>query len=252
MKFAGDYRIPAPREAVWQALNDTEILKASIDQLEALEWTAPDALRATVATPVGPLTARFQATITLTEVEPPHRYVLSGRGEGGMAGFAGVVARVRLEDDGEDATRLVYDCDVEIGGKLADVGGGVVKAVADRAAEAFLEGFTSRLLVAMAAAPFDLAALLGDADADGAAAGAEAVDAPFSWGGAGSRIGDRLRELEALSLTEQGAAGLVVGGASGTGAGSVPGGSIPLNATTAIIVAGWGAMAGILLLLFAI
>ncbi len=248
MKFAGDYRIPAPRESVWQALNDTDILKASIDQLEALEWTAPDALRATVATRIGPLTARFQAVITLSEVVPPHSYVLSGRGEGGVAGFAGVVARVRLEEDGEDATRLLYDCDAEIGGKLAEVGGGVVKSVADRAAEAFLDGFTSRLLVAMAAAPYDLAALLGDMKADGVMAGGE--DAPFSWGGAGSRLDDRLRELEALSLTEQGAAGLVVGG---RGAGTAPsGGSIPLNAATAIIVAGWGAMVGILLLLFAL
>lgn len=254
MRFTGEYRIPAPRDAVWQALNDTEILKASIAQLEELEWTGERDLRTTIAARIGPMKARFRGTVALSEIEAPHSYVLTGQGEGGVAGFAKAVARVRLHEDGAE-TLFAYDCEAEMGGRLATAGGSIVKGLADRATDAFFERFADRLVVAIAARDMesrepdldteDLAARLRGLS--GEAGATDDGSLPFAWSGAGARLADRLRELQELGLTEPAA-----GGAT-----AMPGhpahrhGMIPLDAGTALIAGGWAAMVGILLLLFA-
>ncbi|SOD96838.1 CoxG family protein [Caenispirillum bisanense] len=243
MEFSGEYRIPAPRDAVWQALNDVEILKASIDQLETLEWTGATDLRTTVAARVGPVTLRLAASIALSEVEPPHSYVLTGRGEGAGAGFGEAVVRVRLHDEGA-ATRLAYTCRADVGGPLATMGAGLVRGAADTAAENFFEGFASRLVVAIAARQaaeadaFDLEAelrALAGQDGGEAAAG---EGAPFAWRAAGTRLTDRLRELDGLDLLAPAPA-------------PADGWRIPLDARTLVIAGGWALMPVILLLLFA-
>lgn len=255
MKFSGEYRIPAPRDAVWQALNDTDILKASISQLEELEWTGERDLRTTIAARIGPMKARFRGTVALSEIEAPRSYVLTGQGEGGVAGFAKAVARVRLHEDGCE-TLFAYDCEAEVGGRLASAGGALVKGLADKATDAFFERFADRLVVAIAAR--DAAAAAGEDDGvalDDLAAqlrglsGRQGSDddgsLPFAWSGAGQRLSDRLRELEDLGLAEPGA-----GGAMAAPGGHRPG-LIPLDAGTILIAGGWLGMVAILLLLFA-
>lgn len=238
MKLSGEYRIPAPREAVWLALNDTGILKASIEQLEELEWTGPEALRTTVAARIGPMTARFRGTVALSDVDAPRSYVLTGQGEGGVAGFARATARVFLHDEGPE-TRFAYECEAAMGGRLADIGGALVKGVADKAADAFFERFASRLIVAIAAREAETAAPAVD-------------DLPFAWGGGGASLSDCLRELEALGLADtEAAVPASAAGAGGAGVAGAAPGLVPLDARTALIAGGWVAMAGILLLLFA-
>ena len=100
MDMTGERRIPAPRETVWQALNDPEVLKASIPGCESLEKLSDTDMKATATVRIGPISARFAGNVHLADIDPPHGYTISGEGEGGVAGFAKGGAKVHLADDG--------------------------------------------------------------------------------------------------------------------------------------------------------
>ena len=95
MDMTGERRIPAPRETVWQALNDPEVLKASIPGCESLEKLSDNEMKATAAVRIGPISARFTGNVHLTDIDPPNGYTISGEGQGGVAGFAKGGAKVR-------------------------------------------------------------------------------------------------------------------------------------------------------------
>ena len=101
MDMTGKYRIPAPREKVWEALNDPEVLKKSIPGCEELNKTSDTELTAKVAAKVGPVSAKFTGKVTLSDINPPEGYKISGEGQGGVAGFAKGGAEVELEEDGQ-------------------------------------------------------------------------------------------------------------------------------------------------------
>jgi uncharacterized protein len=138
MKITGETLIAAPREAVWQALNDPAILRQAIPGCESLEQTADNAFKATVASRIGPIAARFTGTVRLSDLDPPNSYTLTGQGSGGAAGQAKGVAKVRLEP-GQGGTRLLYDVDAQISGKLAQIGSRVVEAAAKMLAGQFFD-----------------------------------------------------------------------------------------------------------------
>jgi carbon monoxide dehydrogenase subunit G len=144
MDFSGEYRIPAPAERVWEALNDVEVLKACIPGCRELERSAENAFSTVVATKVGPISAVFKGRVTLSDLDPPRGYTLSGEGQGGAAGFARMTARVALAEDGAE-TALRYDAKAEIGGKLASVGSRLVQSVAKKNADDFFTAFAARL-----------------------------------------------------------------------------------------------------------
>src|SRR3954467_4114265 len=98
MTMSGEQQLPAPRETVWDALNDPEVLKACIPGCESLEKTDDDQLRATAAVKIGPISARFNGKVKLTALDPPNSYRISGEGQGGVAGFAKGGANVNLAD----------------------------------------------------------------------------------------------------------------------------------------------------------
>ncbi|HYZ61167.1 MAG TPA: carbon monoxide dehydrogenase subunit G, partial [Acetobacteraceae bacterium] len=108
MDMTGERRIPAPRQRVWDALNDPAVLKASIPGCESLEKTGDNELRATASVRIGPISARFNGKVLLSDIDPPNSYRISGEGQGGVAGFAKGGADVRLADDGDAATLLSY------------------------------------------------------------------------------------------------------------------------------------------------
>ena len=88
MEITGEYRIPAPRQTVWEALNDPEVLKECIPGCETLEKVSDTEFTARVSTKVGPVKARFSGKVTLMDIDPPNGYRIAGEGQGGVAGFA--------------------------------------------------------------------------------------------------------------------------------------------------------------------
>ena len=144
MDMTGERRIPAPRQTVWEALNNTEVLKASIPGCESLEKTGDDQMKATAAVKVGPISARFNGKVQLTDINPPTSYRISGEGQGGVAGFAKGGANVSLADDGAD-TLLSYQVNAQVGGKLAQLGGRLIDATAKQMADAFFDRFSKQV-----------------------------------------------------------------------------------------------------------
>ena len=129
MDLTGEYKIPAPRAKVWEALNDAAILKQCIDGCEELNKEGDTAFTAKVTAKVGPVRAKFAGKVTLENMDPPNGYTIRGEGQGGVAGFAKGSADVSLRDDGTD-TILNYTARAEVGGKLASVGSRLVEGVA--------------------------------------------------------------------------------------------------------------------------
>jgi uncharacterized protein len=150
MRVNAEQRVPASQKVVWDALNDPEVLRRSIPGCESVERIGDNELAGSVTAKVGPVKARFQGRIVLSDIDPPRGYRLAGEGQGGAAGFATGHATVTLEPDG-DATLLKYDVEATVGGKLAQVGSRLV----DAAARKFADDFFSRLneIVSIGAAP---------------------------------------------------------------------------------------------------
>lgn len=140
MQMTGEYRIPAPRQAVWDALNDAEVLKQCIPGCEELSKSGDDVLEAKVTAKVGPVRAKFAGTVTLSDIDPPNGYTISGQGQGGAAGFARGGAKVSLAEDG-DVTVLRYTVDATVGGKLAQIGSRLIDATAKKMADQFFACF---------------------------------------------------------------------------------------------------------------
>ncbi|OWY11310.1 hypothetical protein B6V74_04670 [Thioclava sp. F42-5] len=141
MRFEGDHLIPADPETVWRGLNDPEVLRRAIPGCEAMEQTGEAEFTATVVARVGPVSASFRGKVELSDLVPPVSYRIAGRGQGGPAGFAKGGAEIKLAPEGE-GTRLSYVADVEVGGKLAAVGGRLIQGVARKNAEDFFNAFS--------------------------------------------------------------------------------------------------------------
>lgn len=143
MDMQGEYRIPAPRDQVWAALNDPEILKNSIPGCENLEKTGDNSYRAAVTAKVGPVKSRFTGEVTMSNIDPPNSYTISGEGKGGAAGFARGSADVRLKEDGSD-TLLNYTVHANVGGKLAQLGSRLIDGTARKMADDFFARFVEQ------------------------------------------------------------------------------------------------------------
>jgi carbon monoxide dehydrogenase subunit G len=142
MEFVGEHVIPAPIDEVWSGLNDPEILRRSIPGCERMLRTGENEFTASVVVRIGPISATFKGKVELSDLDPPRAYTITGRGQGGSAGFAKGSARIRLASEGEN-TRLKYTADVDIGGKLASVGGRLIQSVAKKNADDFFSNFSN-------------------------------------------------------------------------------------------------------------
>jgi uncharacterized protein len=140
MDMTGEYKIAAPRERVWAALNDPDILRQAIPGCEELNKLSDTELEGAARAKIGPVSARFKGKVTLSELNPPESYVLTGEGSGGAAGFAKGAAKVVLTADG-DATTLRYTVKATIGGKLAQLGQRLVDGAAKKMADEFFDKF---------------------------------------------------------------------------------------------------------------
>ena len=144
MDILGQQLIAAPRQRVWDALNDPVILKASLPGCESVERITPEEFRVVIKTAIGPLKARFQGSLKLTEALPPASCVMQFEGQGGAVGFGKGTATVTLKEAPE-GTELSYEAKAQIGGKLAQVGSRLIDSVAKKMADDFFKAFQTEL-----------------------------------------------------------------------------------------------------------
>lgn len=144
MDLSDEILIPAPRERVYAALNDPDVLRVCIPGCEELEKTSDTELEAKVVLKVGPVKARFKGNVTLDPTGAPGHFSLTGQGNGGAAGFAKGGADVTLEAQG-DETLLRYDAKADIGGKLAQLGNRLVQSTSKKLAAQFFENFKEKV-----------------------------------------------------------------------------------------------------------
>lgn len=147
MKLSGEQTIPAPRQRVWEGLNDPEILRQCIRGCENVTKTSDTAFTARVVAKVGPVKARFNGQVTLTNLNAPESYTISGQGEGGIAGFARGKSDVKLIEVGPEETLMSYDVDAQIGGKLAMLGSRLIDSTARSMAQEFFDRFVKLMSV---------------------------------------------------------------------------------------------------------
>ncbi|MCB1421857.1 MAG: carbon monoxide dehydrogenase subunit G [Nitratireductor sp.] len=140
MKMSGEQRIEASVERVWEALNDPDVLKASIPGCDSLEKKSDTELAATVTLKIGPVKAKFNGEVELKDLNPPHSYTIVGEGKGGIAGFAKGGADVSLAEDG-DATILTYTAKADVGGKIAQLGSRLIDSTSKKLAGEFFKKF---------------------------------------------------------------------------------------------------------------
>jgi carbon monoxide dehydrogenase subunit G len=140
MTMTGEVQLPAPRETVWQKLNDAEVLKACIPGCEDLTKISDTEMKAVAVSKIGPVKARFKGNVHLTDLDPPNGYKISGEGDGGVAGFAKGGATVTLTDK-DGGTLLTYNVEAQIGGKLAQLGQRLVNGAAKKVADEFFANF---------------------------------------------------------------------------------------------------------------
>src|SRR6185369_14236382 len=142
MDMTGEHTIRAPRQAVWAALNDPEVLKQSIAGCEELNKTSDTEFQAQVTAKAGPVKAKFAGKVTLSDLNPPNGYTITGEGSGGAAGFAKGGAKVQLAD-AAGGTLLKYEVHAQIGGKLAQIGSRLVDGAARKMADEFFTAFAA-------------------------------------------------------------------------------------------------------------
>jgi len=159
MDMTGEFRLAAPRDVVWKALNDPEVLKQSIPGCEEIVKQSDTEMTAKVAAKVGPVSARFSGKVTLSDLDPPNGYTISGEGQGGVAGFAKGGAKVALKEDA-GGTLLSYTVQAQVGGKLAQIGSRLIDATARKMADEFFTRFQAAVAAA-APAPAAAAAATG-------------------------------------------------------------------------------------------
>src|SRR6516165_7615229 len=142
MDMTGEFRIPAPRQRVWEGLNDPQVLKECIPGCQTIEKVSDTEFTAKVLAQVGPVKANFAGKVTLSDLDPPQSYTIAGEGSGGVAGFAKGSAKVNLAEDGV-ATLLHYAVQAHVGGKLAQIGSRLIDSVARKMAENFFTRFVA-------------------------------------------------------------------------------------------------------------
>ncbi|HUQ74491.1 MAG TPA: carbon monoxide dehydrogenase subunit G [Burkholderiales bacterium] len=152
MEMSGEQLVPAPQQAVWDALNDPEMLKACVPGCESIDPIGENQYQVLMVARVGPVSAKFKGKLALSDIKPPQSYSISFEGQGGPAGFAKGGAQVRLAPEG-DQTKLSYDVKASVGGKLAQIGSRLVDAAAKKVADDFFRNFNDKV-----------AALQGDAE----------------------------------------------------------------------------------------
>jgi carbon monoxide dehydrogenase subunit G len=144
MEILGSQIIPASQQAVWDALNSPDVLKKCLPGCESVERVSPDLFKVVITAAIGPLKAKFNGTLQVTEANPPASCVLVFEGQGGAVGFGKGTSSVTLKQL-ENGTELTYSAQAHVGGKLAQIGSRLIDSVAKKMSDDFFKAFNSEL-----------------------------------------------------------------------------------------------------------
>jgi len=139
MKFSGSYKLNVNKEVVWKALNDSDILKQCIPGCESFQKESNTIFNATATNQIGPMNATFSGQVTLTNIKENQSYTLSGEGQSSV-GFANGSADVKLNED-NGVTTLSYEVNINVGGKIAQLGSRLIDGVAKKMSDYFFGRF---------------------------------------------------------------------------------------------------------------
>ena len=139
MKLSGSYKLNVKKEHVWKALNDADILKKCIPGCESFDKESDTVFKVTATNQIGPMNATFAGTVTLSNIQENQSYILSGEGQSSV-GFANGNANVKLTEE-NGLTTLSYEVDVNVGGKIAQLGSRLINGVAKKMSDYFFGRF---------------------------------------------------------------------------------------------------------------
>ena len=140
MKLAGSYKLNVKKEKVWKALNDANILRQCIPGCESFEKETDEIFKAVATNQIGPMNATFSGTVTLSNIKENLSYTLSGEGQSSV-GFANGSADVKLEEENE-FTLLSYEVNINVGGKIAQLGSRLIEGVSKKMVDYFFGRFS--------------------------------------------------------------------------------------------------------------
>ena len=139
MKLAGSYKLNVKKEIVWQALNDPNILKQCVPGCESFEKESDTIFTVTATNQIGPMNATFSGTVTLSNIQENQSYTIKGEGQSSV-GFANGSADVKLTEK-NGSTTLIYEVNVNVGGKIAQLGSRLIDGVAKKMSDYFFGRF---------------------------------------------------------------------------------------------------------------
>lgn len=144
MQMQGSRQLSANAQQAWAALNDPEILKQCIPGCQSFEWESDNVYKVAAQIKIGPVSAKFTGTVTLSDIEPPKRYTLNFEVQGGVAGHGKGISQVELTEN-EQGVELKYTVESQIGGKLAQLGQRLIDGAAKSMADDFFKRFEKAL-----------------------------------------------------------------------------------------------------------
>ena len=148
MEFGGKYLVSAPRQQVWKALNDTQVLKAIIPGCRRIDWTGETTLELEIEVNLGLMQPVFAGDLELRDIVPAERYTLAGKGRGGLLGKAEAAADIVLTDAGHD-THLVCTANGGADGGIMKFGKALIGSSAQKVIDGFFERFGEAMGVAV-------------------------------------------------------------------------------------------------------
>lgn len=155
MQLNSQQELPVSQQQAWDALNDTEVLKACIPGCESITPAGDNLYEVQITASVGPVKAKFKGRLQLADIDPPRSYTLQFDGQGGAAGFGKGSAQVRLEPADANSCVLHYSANATVGGKLAQIGSRLVDLAAQKMAGEFFGNFDAQLRARYPAAVAD-------------------------------------------------------------------------------------------------
>jgi carbon monoxide dehydrogenase subunit G len=155
MEMLGNRHLGITQQQAWEALNDPDTLKKCIPGCDKFELTGENTYSVALALKIGPVSAKFQGKVMLSDIVAPDGYKLTFEGQGGVAGFAKGSSSVSLKPSSGDGSELDYTVQAQVGGKIAQLGQRLIDGAAKSTADDFFKRFEAEMQTRYGPPPAD-------------------------------------------------------------------------------------------------